>query len=252
MLSHNIPFSHHAGKDIRMNPIYIFRHAASEGPGYFGMFLARHGIPFRVIHLDQGEAVPATLDQTAALVFMGGPMSVNDDLPWIEPELALIRRAVAVDMPVLGHCLGGQLISKALGGGIGPNPVKELGWLEVRKENNPAAAGWLEGLPDCFTAFHWHGESFTIPTGATNILTSRYCPRQAFVIGNTLAMQCHVEMTAAMVTDWARLHASEIARPTETIQNFAQLSKDLGQRIATLQSHADALYRRWLRPLIEV
>jgi GMP synthase-like glutamine amidotransferase len=235
-----------------MKPVYIFRHVASEGAGYFGEFLTRHDIPFRVIRLDAGETVPTDPEEASALVLMGGPMSVNDDLLWIEPELHLIHQAIDQDMPVLGHCLGGQLISKALGGSIDANPVKELGWLEVRKEDNPAAEDWLAALPDSFTAFHWHGERFTIPAGATNILASEHCSNQAFVIGNTLAMQCHVEMTADMVIDWARIHADEIAQATDTIQTYEQLTEELEQRIATLQGRADMLYRRWLRPLVQL
>jgi GMP synthase-like glutamine amidotransferase len=235
-----------------MKPVYIFRHVASEGAGYFGEFLTRHDIPFRVIRLDTGETVPTDPEEASALVLMGGPMSVNDDLLWIEPELHLIRQAIDQDMPVLGHCLGGQLISKALGGSIGANPVKELGWLEVSKVHNQAAEDWLAELPNSFTAFHWHGERFTIPAGATNILASEYCSNQAFVIGNTLAMQCHVEMTADMVVDWARIHADEIAQATDTIQTYEQLTEELEQRIATLQGRADMLYRRWLRPLVQL
>lgn len=235
-----------------MKPITIFRHTASEGAGYFGDFLSQHQIPFRIIKLDQGEAVPDSLTDTSALVFMGGPMSVNDDLDWIEPELELIRQAIASDMPVLGHCLGGQLISKALGGTIGANPVKELGWQPVQKLNNNQANNWLDGLPNSFDAFHWHGESFTIPEGATNILASQHCTNQAFVIGNTLAMQCHVEMTAEMVINWAKIHADDIATATDTIQNYDQLTTDLESNISTLQAHADQLYRRWLQPLIRL
>jgi GMP synthase-like glutamine amidotransferase len=234
-----------------MKPLFIFRHVASEGPGYFGDFLSRNNIPFKVFHLDEGEAVPESLEQTSALVFMGGPMSVNDDIAWIEPELCLIRQAVEQEMPVLGHCLGGQLISKALGGTIGPNPVKEFGWLPVRKQDNDDAREWLAELPDSFTAFHWHGETFTIPTGATNILSSAHCTNQAFIIGNTLAMQCHIEMTPQMVIDWATLHADEITEATDTIQTYAQLTTALEEKIRTLQSHADSLYHRWLRPLTE-
>ena len=235
-----------------MKPITIFRHVESEGPGYFGDFLDRHQIPFHVIRLDQGEAVPNTLEQTSALVFMGGPMSVNDEIDWIEPDLKLIRLAIKKNMPVLGHCLGGQLISKALGGSIGPNPVKEFGWLPVHQQDNPAARDWLESLPKSFDAFHWHGETFTIPEGATNILASEFCPNQAFVIGNTLAMQCHVEMSAEMVIDWAELHPNDIATATPSIQTYAQMTESLDERIATLQGHADKLYQRWLRPLVEI
>ena len=86
-----------------MKPIYIFRHNAAEGAGYFSDFLNRHHIPFHIIKLDQGEAVPSSLDDTSALVFMGGPMSVNDKIDWIAAELDLHRKAVDIAMPVLGH-----------------------------------------------------------------------------------------------------------------------------------------------------
>lgn len=137
-----------------MKPILIFRHTESEGPGYFGEYLDLRGLSYKVICVDQGEVVPTSIEHASALVFMGGPMSVNDPLPWIEPELNLIRQAVEKEMPVLGHCLGGQLISKALGGSIGANPVKEFGWLEVTQQDNAATRAWLGELPQNFTAFH--------------------------------------------------------------------------------------------------
>ncbi len=114
-----------------MKPIAIFRHARSEGPGYFATFLNEHAIPWVMIRIDEGDAVPADASAFSGLVFMGGPMSVNDDLPWIPKVLALIRDAYAKDIPLLGHCLGGQLMSKALGGVVSKNPVKEIGWGKV-------------------------------------------------------------------------------------------------------------------------
>ena len=233
-----------------MKPITIFRHVTSEGPGYFGDFLQQRQIPYRVICVDAGEPIPTTLDETSALVFMGGFMSVNDPLPWIEAELALIRQAVAQEMPVLGHCLGGQLISKALGGTVSANPVKEFGWLDVIQEENAAAHSWLSDLPPRFPAFHWHGETFTLPAGAERILSSDHCRNQAFVIGNTLALQCHVEMTASMVQKWAELDAKLIATATPSIQTWEQMSERLDERISELQHNADLIYQRWLQPLL--
>ncbi len=142
---------------------------------------------------------------------MGGNMSVNDDLPWIPTSLALIRQAIAQDIPVLGHCLGGQLMSKAMGGHVTVNPVKEIGWGDVRIDDNATARHWL-GSTESFTAFHWHGETFSLPDNAVNILSSAHCTHQACVIQHKhLAMQCHVEMTADMVTEWCRQGADEIA-----------------------------------------
>src|SRR6478752_6936483 len=103
-----------------MRPVAIFRHYVTEGPGYFATYLDRHGLPWELVKLDEGQSVPRSPDAFSGLAFMGGPMSVNDDLPWIPPVLELIRAATARDVPVLGHCLGGQLMSKALGGHVSP------------------------------------------------------------------------------------------------------------------------------------
>ena len=233
-----------------MQRILIFRHVAHEGPGYFAEFLQRVGVPYELIAIDQRPLLPATLDEVAGLVFMGGPMSVNDPLPWIADELQLIRQAFRGGLPMLGHCLGGQLISKALGGIVTANPVKEIGWLPVRKIANAASQDWLHDLPDSFDAFHWHGETFSIPDGATPILSSAHCTHQAFVIDKTLALQCHVEMTDALVHSWADVNDAEIAQPGPTVQSAAQMTTQLEQRIAQLQQQADRLYGRWLRPIL--
>lgn len=235
-----------------MRPLTIFRHIACEGPAYLAEVLDRHAIPWRLVRIDEHEPVPDTLDDCSGLVFMGGPMSVNDPLPWIEQELSLIRRAQAENMPVLGHCLGGQLICKALGGTISANPVKEIGWHRVRKCNTPAADRWLAGLPDEATLFHWHGETFSIPDGAGVILESEHCAHQAFAIGNTLALQCHVEMLPPMVAEWAALYAHELQETSTTVQSAAQMTADLPARIAAAQQVADRLYQRWLAPLRQI
>ena len=234
-----------------MSEIFIFRHAPHEGPGYFAEFAARHGLPTRLVRVDQDDPVPESIAQASALVFMGGPMSVNDPLPWIAKVTRLIQQAVAADKPVLGHCLGGQLIAKALGGVVSANPVKEIGWLPVTRLDNAPARDWLGDLPPAFDAFHWHGETFSIPAGAARILASRDCPNQAFVIGKTLAMQCHVEMTADMVREWARAGADEIAAACAqpTVQDAATMTHDLDVRIARLQAAAEQVYDRWLRGL---
>jgi GMP synthase-like glutamine amidotransferase len=180
---------------------------------------------------------------------MGGPMSVNDDLPWIEQELNLIRKAVECDLPVLGHCLGGQLISKALKGSISANPVKEIGWLPVQKIAHGLTNEWLDGIPDETTMFHWHGETFSIPEGATAILKSRHCEHQGFVIGHTLALQCHIEMTSPMVREWASLYKDELLEPSETIQSYDEMTFELDEKVKNLQKAANILYDRWLKPI---
>ncbi len=232
-----------------MKPIYIFRHIECEGPGYLGLYLQRRNIPFTVIRIDQGETIPSDPTGCSALAFMGGPMSVNDNLPWIEQELELIRRAASKKMPILGHCFGGQLISKALDGHVTANPVAEIGWLEVRQKPGATADNWLSELPSTFTTFHWHGETFSIPAGADNILTSDACTHQAFALDNILALQCHVEMNAEMVRQWAENYADEISKSSATVQSRDLLLHDIDNRITALQQVAERLYNRWLQPI---
>ena len=232
-----------------MQEILIFRHAPHEGPGYLAEYLDRRGRPHRLICIDQNDLIPSSIDGVPGIVLMGGPMSVNDNLPWIPKVIRLIRQAVAADVPVLGHCLGGQLISKALGGVITRNPVKEIGWLPVTCVESTVAQTWLHNLPREFEVFHWHGETFSIPTGATCILASRYCANQAFVIGKTLAFQCHIEMTSEMVREWAHIGADELAPVCATVQNPETMTANLDERIARLQRLADKFYDRWIQGL---
>lgn len=226
-----------------MKPIYIFRHIACEGPGYFAETLHRRAVPFEVIAIDQGAAVPADPNDASALVFMGGSMSVNDPLPWLAAEMALIRHAHAIGMPVLGHCLGGQLIAKALGAEVLLNAVKEIGWHAVEKITE--GDEWLAGLPSQFEVFHWHGETFSLPAGATPLLRSIWCEQQAFAVGNALALQCHIEMTSDMVREWAEIGRDEL-QPSASVQSAQEMFERLPQLIAALQQIADIIYERWL------
>ena len=233
-----------------MKPLYIFRHIECEGPAYLGEVLSRLSVPSQLIAIDRNDPVPAGVDDCSGLVFMGGPMSVNDPLPWIDQELELIRQAHARGMPVLGHCLGGQLISKALGGTVSANPVREIGWHTVRKLHNETAENWLGELPSRMELFHWHGETFSVPDDAEVILESDHCARQAFASGNTLALQCHVEMTAPMVREWASLYRQELDDPSPTVQSVGTMTEKLAGKIAGAQQIADRLYLRWLRPVL--
>ena len=233
-----------------MKPVAIFRHSPTEGPGYFATFLISQNIPLELIKIDAGEPVPNDLSAYSGLVFMGGPMSVNDDLPWIAPELSLIREAVRQDIPVLGHCLGGQLIAKALGGTVTKNPVKEIGWGEVSIFDQPTARAWFGNAPSRFLSFHWHGETFSLPPDATRILESPYCANQAYVLGKHLGMQCHVEMTREMIETWCDVGQAEIAEASgPAVQTVAQMAIEIDARVAALNAVAAQLYIHWIQGL---
>lgn len=233
-----------------MKSVAIFRHLPIEGPGHFATFLDRHSVPQHLVAVDQGGPIPQDPTAFSGLCFMGGPMSVNDPLPWINDSLDLIRRAVAAGIPVIGHCLGGQLMAKALGGEVTVNPVKEIGWGEVSVATTPEAPRWF-GATTRFTAFHWHGETFSIPPGATRLLSSPHCANQAFALGPHLALQCHVEMTLSMIADWASHGAREIARrrPQDVIQNGEEMLAAAPGKLPAMQAVADRLYSRWLSGL---
>lgn len=235
-----------------MKPIAIFQHAASEGPGYLADFLDARQVPWRLVRIDAGEAVPNEATAFSGLVLMGGPMSVNDDLPWISPTLALIRQAVEHRIPVLGHCLGGQLMSKALGGQVTANPVKEIGWGAVHAVDAEAAPAWF-GENGQFEVFQWHGETFSLPPGATLLLSSDYCVNQAFVVQDMhIGLQCHVEMTEAMIRTWCAIGAEEIAenRHSPAVQSPESMLADLSGKLPGLHKRACALYANWLKGVV--
>ena len=234
-----------------MLPVLIFRHSPTEGPGYFTTFLERHNIPWKLVRADTGEAIPTDLNGVSGLCLMGGPMSVNDDLPWIAPELALIRQAIAADIPVIGHCLGGQLMAKALGGSVGPTPIKEIGWGDIRITDADAARPWLGDSTQPMLAFHWHGETFTIPPAAQRILESQHCANQAYVLnGRHIGMQCHVEMTPELIRSWCDSGAAEIeASASPGVQQPEAIQADMTTRTAQLHHLADKIYSRWIQGL---
>lgn len=235
-----------------MKPVAIFRHSPTEGPGYFAIFLEGHGIPWRLIAIDEGDSVPATADDYSGLCFMGGPMSVNDPLPWIEPVCSLIRDAAEKNLPVIGHCLGGQLMSKALGGRITRNPVKEIGWGDALGEDNPVARNWLGAFAgQRGTIFQWHGETFSLPAGATRLFANSYCANQMFVLGPHLAMQCHVEMTPEMISKWCEQWAEEAAAVADqsSVQSPETMEQQITERLPVMRQLSEQLYSVWIRGL---
>lgn len=233
--------------------VAVFRHARSEGPGYFGIFLENHGISWQLIPIDEDAPLPETPGDYCGLCFMGGPMNANDPLPWIDKLCALIRAAVADGIPVIGHCLGGQLIGKALGGTVSPNPVKEIGWGAVSAGADETARHWLgEFAGKRVEVFHWHGQTFSIPPGASRILSGESCANQAFVLGPHLALQCHIEMTPEMVQRWCRGWQKETAALDPlppSVQTPEAMQKETPQRLPAMRRLADRLYGVWIQGL---
>ena len=239
-----------------MKPIAIFRHTKTEGPGYFATFLDSRSIPWQLIAIDRGEAVPADVESFSGLCLMGGPMSVNDPLPWIDDLCELIRSADAKGIPVIGHCLGGQLMSKAFGGQITSSPVKEIGWGKAHVEDNAEAGRWFGdwlvesgGQAD---VFQWHGETFSIPPGAQRLLVNDFCSNQMFCRGPNLAMQCHVEMTPEIISEWCGSWPDEVKGLDPlpaSVQTPEQMHAETPAHLPVMRRLADQLYSVWIAGL---
>ena len=232
-----------------MKPVRVFRHIACEGPGYLGTLLDKQQVPYEIIRIDDNQPVPQSLDDVSGLVFMGGSMSVNDPLDWISDEVRLIQAARQQDMPMLGVCLGSQLIARALGITVGKGTGQEIGWAKVHKVQPQQADGWFDGLDDQFMAFHWHGETFSIPPGASHLLRSDCYANQAFSIGNTLALQFHLEMTADMVREWVALYQEDVHCGHPCVQAEDSLLAETDASARELNAVADVVLNNWINRL---
>ncbi len=233
-----------------MKPVIIFRFIAHEGPGYLGDFLEAQNIPWQLVKVDENEPLPVSILAYSGMVLMGGPMSVKDNLPWIAPLLELIREADKSAIPLLGHCLGGQLISKAFGAVVSKNTVKEIGWGKVHISKNEIAKQWF-GEIESFNSFHWHGETFNLPQGATHLLASPNCANQAYAIGKHLALQCHIEMTAEMVQKWCDEGMDELAeaQSNASVQQAHTMQQNLQLHCFFLNKVAKQVYKQWIKGL---
>jgi GMP synthase-like glutamine amidotransferase len=177
-------------------------------------------------------------------------MSANDPLAWNAPLLDLLRGAVAADVPVLGHCLGGQLLAKALGAPVTRAPVPEIGWGKVTVLDGDSAGAWF-GQRKAFTTFQWHYDAFALPPGATRVLTNAHNLDQAYTLGKHIGFQCHIEMTRPMVETWCRTGAAELpAVSTGSTQSREDMCADLDARLAALARVADDVYAHWVNGLV--
>lgn len=201
-------------------------HAPFEELGGIAPWLAAAGYQITYSRMYESADLPAC-EAVDFLVAMGGPMSVNDEreCPWLVPEKEFVRRCIAAGKPVLGVCLGAQLIASALGARVYRHSEKEIGWFPVRAVPVPGA-GYFR-FPTEQTVFHWHGETFDLPAGAVLLASSEACAHQAFQLGrNVLALQCHVEVTPELVEGFithcgGELRAARYVQPAATIHAAA-------------------------------
>src|SRR5579872_3002171 len=220
--------------------VLVFRHVPFEGLGLIGPPLEARGIDVEYADLYlPGSSAPETAPFDG-LIFMGGPMSVNDPLPYLCWEMRAILEAMERRQPVLGICLGAQLIAKALGARVYSNPQKEIGWFEVEFAEVARHDELFAGLPKRETLFHWHGETFDLPAGATLLASSERTRHQAFRVGDrTYALQFHLEVTPEMIADWCQqdINAGDAAELDGTVNPI--------HNAETLRGLSDTVFARW-------
>jgi GMP synthase-like glutamine amidotransferase len=180
--------------------ITILQHGPGEAPGAIVPYLAGLAIPFRIVHPYETNEIPA-MTPPAPTIVLGGLMSVNDEqeYPFLRQEKALIRALARQNVPVLGICLGAQMMADAFGSRVFPSAEKETGWCTVTAEN-----GGLPGHPRSFPGFEWHNETFELPAGATLLAKGKAVRNQAFRMGNCIGVQYHMEATPEIIGNWAK------------------------------------------------
>ena len=218
----------------------------NDGPSFLTTWLQAQGIAHRIVRIEAGEPLPADLRGVAALAMLGGAMSANDPLPWLRQAEVLMREAVQAGVPVLGHCLGGQLLARALGAPVLDNPEPEIGWTTIERHAHPLAEAWLGPVPT-LPVYQWHFQSFELPPGATLLAGNAACARQAFALGPHLGMQFHIEVDAPKLQAWR----ADLPPPGDPLYRFASVQTpqahdaDTQRHLASSQATAARVYARW-------
>lgn len=228
-----------------MKAIRIFRHIECEGPAYLQTILDEHNIPVDLIRIDAGDQVNEELESVCGLIFMGGSMSVNDSLDWIAKETRLIQHAIEKDIPVMGLCLGSQLIARAMGACVYPgrHACMEIGWGKVKTH---PVDGWSNSLSDEVMVFHWHGETFDLPVGAQRLFSNELYDNQGFTLGPHLALQCHLEMTEQSIHEWLELYPEDLARRCDRAHDKQAILNQTAMNLDAMQQQARILFNQWL------
>lgn len=184
--------------------VLIFQHVSNEGGGTILPFLERRGIPCRTLALHEGAALPDDLERVRAVCVMGGPMNVYEETahPFLAPETACIARLLRENVPVLGVCLGSQLIAKALGARVYRAEREEIGWMRVKLTDAAKTDPVFGGLGEQLEVLQWHGDTFDLPDGARLLAAGADVPHQAYRVGSAYALQFHVEVTRPMLENW--------------------------------------------------
>jgi len=238
-----------------MQKCLVIQHVRSEGLGIIAPLLPSIGLAPEFVRVYKGEKLPRTIAPYPALIVLGGPMGVyeEDAHPFIKDELRLIESALKNSTPMLGVCLGSQLLAKAAGARVYKGKKKEIGWYDVTLTKEGLSDGLLLGMPKVMRVFQWHGDTFDVPAGgssplrAVNLASSEDFPNQLIKVGRAAyGVQFHLEVTEAMIKDWIEVNSGELNALKGEIDPEGILKETPGN-IAGLHRHGSAFIKRFLR-----
>lgn len=227
-----------------MKPVLVVRHVSCETLGTIADALSQKGIPTREV-LTFKEPVPERIDDAAGLILMGGPMGVyeGDRFPFLRQEMRLIERALREKKPVLGVCLGSQLLAAALGGQVTRGRRKEIGWHSVALTAPAADDPLWTGIGSPFTAYHWHGDIFELPQGAVSLASSDLTACQGFRYGpNAYGFLFHMEVTKQIIEDMVKTFAPVL--DSEKIDG-REILRGIRDYLPALQTIGKVVFGRW-------
>ena len=228
-----------------MAEVLILQHQVGEGPGTILDEIKKSGHVPHLLRIDQGEDIPHSIGNLAGIVVMGGTMGVNDqdELPHLKKEIALLKLFLQEDRPILGICLGAQLLAAAVGAEVKPG-MKEIGWFGVRKMPDAFKDPVLRRLPENFPALMWHGDHFALPQGAAHLLSTDRCSCAGFRQGKkAYGLVPHLEMSAAMVDEMVTSSRKELAAAGV---EPAQILEDTSEHAEPVEELARVMWRSWL------
>ncbi len=216
--------------------VLAIQHVQEEPPGAISEALMAAGLEVVPARVDRGEPVPASAEGLVALVIMGGPMGVYqaDRYPHLRDEMRLIESALRLDIPVLGVCLGSQLLAAALGAKVAPAGFQEIGWFPVTLEEAARNDAVFGPCPRSFAALHWHGDAFELPAGAVHLARSERTRLQAFRHGRAYGLLFHAEADATQLARMASAFEDELTRAGTTASAIAEGARLHGGELRSL------------------
>ncbi len=229
-----------------MLPIYIICHANCEPSSYLCLYFDKHNIIYKKINAIKHDLNSLDMSAIAGLIFMGGPYSVYENLPWLEDEFQLLKKAIAADILIMGICFGSQLISKALNAKVYKAEQMEIGWHMIETDTSKLNHLQPLNLENKFEVFEWHEDIFSIPEGAIPIFSGKCHENQGYLLGKILVMQFHLEMTEHMVGEWLKKYQTCLPEPSQSVQSPLEITEGLDKHLKDLHRHADKIYGWWL------